>query len=77
MLENLREVVTRPSYETWIKDTECLGISGSIIFIKAPSAYVAEMLEGRMYSLIRSAIRDVVGHEIEIEFVASEQEDRD
>ena len=69
MLEQLKQTVTRPSYETWLKDTRCIGIDGATIFIEAPNPFVAELLETRMYSLISSELRDVLGQDIEIEFV--------
>ena len=40
-----------------------------IVFVGTPNAFVAEMLEQRMYSLIHSALYDVLGHEVEAEFV--------
>jgi chromosomal replication initiator protein len=61
--------VTRPSYETWLKDTKCLGRNESVVFIQVPNAYVAEALETRMYSLITSSLRDVTGQSVEAEFV--------
>lgn len=38
-------------------------------YISAPNNFVAEMLESRMYSLIASELRAILGQEIEIEFV--------
>lgn len=61
--------MTRPSYETWLKDTKCIGINGDTIFIETPNGFVAETLEQRMYSLISSELREILDREIEIEFV--------
>ena len=65
--------MTRPSYETWLRDTRCIGINGDTIFIETPNGFVAETLEQRMYSLISSELREILGQEIEIEFVVPEE----
>ena len=68
-LENLRTVVTRPSFETWLRDTDCVGIESNRMYISAPNNFVAEMLDSRMYSLISSELNNVLGYEMDIEFV--------
>ena len=45
--------------------------------IGAPNAFVAEMLEQRMYSLISRSIESVIGREIEIEFVVYSDDRRE
>lgn len=73
MLEKLKEIVTRPSFETWIKGTKCLAMQGNVVFIEAPNAYVAEMLATRMYSLLVSAVREAMNNEaLEVEVVVRE-----
>ena len=69
VLEQLKEIVTRPSFETWLKDTQCITLGEGRIYISAPNNFVAEMLETRMYSLVSSELRDILGQDIEIEFV--------
>ena len=69
VLANLRETVTRPSYETWLKNTKCIGIERETIFVEAPNSFIAEMLEQRMYSLISSSLRDIMDKDLEVEFV--------
>ena len=68
-MENLRLIVTRPSFETWFKDTDCVGMENDRVYISAPNNFVAEMLEQRMYSLISSELSGILGHDMEIEFV--------
>ena len=68
-LEGLQSIVTRPSFETWLKDTECVALEQKTIIIGVPNTFVAEMLQQRMYSLIYSSLRDVLGYEVEAEFV--------
>ena len=69
-LGQLQLHVTRPNFETWLKNT--VGVSYSPqageFVVGAPNAFVAEMLEQRMYSLISRALENVVKSEVEVSF---------
>lgn len=69
VLESLQNIVTRPSYETWLKETECIALDQKTIIIGVPNTFVADTLQQRMYSLIYSSLRDILGYEVEAEFV--------
>ena len=60
--------VTRPSYETWLKDTVGLGIAGNTLVVGVPNEMVSEMLEMRMYSLIQQAVQDQAGSNTDVVF---------
>lgn len=73
VLGKLQIQVTRPSYDTWLKGTVGLScISGEMV-IGVPNAFVAEMLDRRMHSLISKALADVLGkeHTLRFEIVGS------
>ena len=60
--------ITRPSYETWLKETVGLDYADDEFIIGAPNAFVAEMLEQRMYSLISHTLERVAGQPLELRF---------
>ncbi|HAB29860.1 MAG TPA: chromosomal replication initiator protein DnaA, partial [Gemmatimonadetes bacterium] len=66
MLGDLQLRVTRPSYETWLKDTVGVSNSAGEFVVGAPNAFVAEMLDQRMYSLICGAVGKVVESEVDV-----------
>ena len=68
MLGDLQLRVTRPSYETWLKDTVGVSNSAEEFVVGAPNAFVAEMLDQRMYSLICGALERVGEGEIDVRF---------
>ena len=68
VLGELQLHITRPSYETWLKDTVGLDHGDQEFVIGAPNAFVAEMLEQRMYSLISHAIERVAGQSLDLRF---------
>ncbi len=55
-LDDLQIQVTRPTFETWLKQTTGVAVSDASFVVGAPNAFVAEMLEQRMSSLIAQAV---------------------
>ncbi len=63
--------VTRPNYETWLKETVGVRYDGGEFTVGAPNAFVAEMLEQRMYSLISQTLEGLVEREVEVRFAVA------
>lgn len=68
VLGRLQLEVTRPSYETWLRNTSGLSLHEDELVVGTPSTFVAEMLEHRMYSLISQAVDRVVDGRLEVRF---------
>lgn len=67
-LGHLQMQVTRPSYETWLKGTVGVAQRDGEFIVGTPNAFVAEMLEQRMYSLISQAMERVTKDHIDVRF---------
>ena len=74
VLGDLQLQVTRPSYETWLKGTVGLAHSDGEFIVGAPDAFVAAMLEGRMYSLISQALGRIVDGKVDVRFQVLSQD---
>lgn len=72
VLGELQLHVTRPSYETWLKETVGLKVVDDALVIGTPNPFVAEMLEQRMYSLISRTLDRVSGQAMDIKFTVVE-----
>jgi hypothetical protein len=73
-LGRLQLQVTRPSFETWLKDTVGLGYSGNTLVVGVANEMVASMLEERMYSLVLQAVQDQGASDDQVAFqVGTEQ----
>jgi chromosomal replication initiator protein len=68
VLGDLQLQITRPSYETWLKDTVGLAHSDGEFVVGTPNAFVAEMLDQRMYTLISQALERVVDGGVDVRF---------
>ena len=58
--------IPRPSFETWLVGTKGVRITGDEFVVEVPNAFVAQMLDDRMYSVISFALRLIIGEEIEV-----------
>ncbi len=59
VLAILQQQITRPSFETWLKHTRCMSMGDEVVVIEVANAFVKEMLNDRMYSLIYQAARQL------------------
>ena len=68
VLGQLQMQVTKPNFDTWLKHTSGLAYANDEFVVGTPNAFVAEMLEQRMYSLIAQTVEGVVEAEVEVRF---------
>ena len=73
VLGHLELQVTRPSFQTWLKDTVGIRVSETDIVVGTPSTFVAEMLEQRMHSLITDSVNQVLKNQLAIRFIVTSQ----
>lgn len=68
-LGELQVQVSKPNFETWLKDTKGISFDHDIFTIGTPSTFVAEWLESRLLSLIKNALAKPMGKIVDINFV--------
>ena len=67
-LGRLQLQVTRPSYDTWLRDTVGLSIDGEALVVGVPTTFAAEWLGGRMHGLIETAVASVARAPLGVRF---------
>ena len=72
-LGELELLVTRPNFETWLKGTVGLELEDDHFIIGAPSPFVAEGLEKRMYMLIQQTLGRVLKRPVEVRFQVAQR----
>ena len=73
-LGRLELQVPKPSFETWLRGTTGISYSNGEFTVEAPNAFVAEMLDQRMYSLICDSITMVVGEQVCVKFEVAKED---
>ncbi|MCX5975795.1 MAG: chromosomal replication initiator protein DnaA [Coprothermobacterota bacterium] len=64
----LRRELSRPSYDTWLKNTKALSLEDSVLLLGVPSDFARDWLQTRLYASIQRALHAVKSEEIEVEF---------
>jgi len=67
-LGQLQLQVTRPNYDTWLKDTVGLASDDGTFLVGTPSDFVSEWLSGKMSPVIARTVSGIVGHEVSVRF---------
>lgn len=67
-LGQLQLQVTRPNYETWLKDTVGLAAENGTFTVGTPTDFVSEFLNARMRPAIAKTVSAILGREVSIAF---------
>ena len=67
-LGQLQLQVTRPSFDTWLKDTVGLSIQDDLLTVGVPTTFAAEWLEQRMAHLIEKIVSSIVKRPVTVSF---------
>ena len=74
VLGELQLQVPKPSFETWLKETEGLEHDEERFVVGVPTAFAVEWLERRMYQSIHRAIERKVERPLDVQFEVRSQE---
>lgn len=69
ILEELRETLSKPTYQTWFKDkTSLVNVDDGILTIGTLNSYAKDWLEKRYHQTIKKIVSRIVGKDLEITF---------
>ncbi|WP_018923293.1 chromosomal replication initiator protein DnaA [Salsuginibacillus kocurii] len=74
-LESIKEKVSKPSFETWLKSTKATALEDETITITAPNEFARDWLENRYSHIISETLKEVTGAELHVKFIIPEAED--
>jgi chromosomal replication initiator protein len=64
--------VSKPSFDTWFKETNARFLSDRLVLITTPQAFAVEWLESRYTRYIREALEDCLGYPVDVKFSLEE-----
>ena len=70
-LGQLQLQVTRPNYETWLRDTVGLSLEDGVFTVGVPSDFAVEWLSTRLQGPIAKALAGIMGHPVQLAFVVA------
>jgi len=68
VLGDIQIQITRPTYETWLKDTVGIEYKKNSFIVGTPNIFIAEMLQNRMYPLIAETAQRIISSDIVLKF---------
>ena len=71
MLTEIEKNLSKPSFETWLKSTQPVSLTGNTILIEVPNDFTKDWLESRYRELILGIIKDITGTKYDINFIIS------
>ncbi len=67
-LDQLQVQVTRPNFETWLKDTVGLGFDDGLFIVGAPNDFATEWLSTKLRPLIAKTLSGILGYPVDVAF---------
>jgi chromosomal replication initiator protein len=67
-LGQLQIHVTKPNYDTWLKDTQGMRFNDGQFVVGVPTEFVREWLATRMRSLCAQAVGNILGQQVDVSF---------
>jgi len=58
------------AYSSWLAKTEALKLNDTVLFVRVPHEFVADLIQEKYLSVINRAIRDVLGRDLDIRFLS-------
>ncbi len=74
VLGELELQLPRPTFDTWLKQTDGVACDESSFLVAAPTAFAVTWLERRMYADIQKTVEKVTGQALEIRFEVNRSE---
>jgi chromosomal replication initiator protein len=69
-LGELQLKMAHSTFDTWLKDTQCLGReNGDTLLIGVKNGYAVEWLENRLHPLIQKTLTRIAGEDLDVRFV--------
>ncbi|AXF56501.1 chromosomal replication initiator protein DnaA [Salicibibacter kimchii] len=68
-LNSIKNKVSKPSYETWLKSTEPIKLENDTFLVAAPNEFAKDWLEDRYAEILANTLQDITGNLYTVKFV--------
>lgn len=73
-LRNIEGKLSKPSFDTWLSQTEALSYHDETLTVCAPNEFVRDWLEKHYASFIQETVEELIGMELNLKFVLPEED---
>ncbi|MFS0559138.1 chromosomal replication initiator protein DnaA [Terribacillus sp. 179-K 1B1 HS] len=71
-LQAIEKRISKPSFDTWLKNTQAYALEEDTLIIKAPNEFARDWLESSYSSLIGDTLYEVTGNRLQTKFIIPE-----
>ncbi|PWU70085.1 chromosomal replication initiator protein DnaA [Gracilibacillus dipsosauri] len=71
-LEMIKEKVSKPSYDTWLKNTLIDQIQEDTVIISAPNEFTRDWLESKYTKIVKEVLYELTGADLSVKFIIPE-----
>ncbi|MEW9675359.1 chromosomal replication initiator protein DnaA [Lentibacillus sp. L22] len=71
-LEVIEEQISKPSFDTWLKNTKAYSLDGDTLTISAMNEFSKDWLESKYTNLISNALYEITGSKLQVKFIIPE-----
>lgn len=68
--------MTRATYDTWLKGTFAVSYEDGLLIVGTENPYAKEWLENRLLGTIKRTLAGILGHTVEVRFIAKAHQTR-
>ena len=68
-LGELQIQVSKPNYDTWLKDTAGVSYQDDLFVVSVPNVFIAEWLKNRLLSLVKRTLASIIGRNVNVQFL--------
>lgn len=69
ILKKMKEKISKPSFETWLKHTEARDLQDDTFFVSVPNEFTKNWLDQRYTQVISSLLHEVTGAKLQVKFI--------
>src|SRR5699024_10004045 len=69
----LKEQLSAPSYDTWLKDTEAHDVENGVFTVTTANEFQRDWLRERYSTLIEDTLKDLTGEEWTVSFIVKDR----
>ncbi len=74
ILDKMKEKISKPSFETWLKHTEARDLQDDTFFVSVPNEFTKNWLDQRYTQVISSLLYEVTGAKLQVKFIIPEDQ---
>ncbi len=74
ILNKMKEKISKPSFETWLKHTEARDLQDDTFFVSVPNEFTKNWLDQRYTQVISSLLHEVTGAKLQVKFIIPEDQ---